>query len=151
MIFLLSVTDLSRPSVKGAADDRMRQPHIRPSWILVEPAATRLPIAVVTVASVVVSGVSAVLLHMKFGPPGMPPTVIPPGSDRCTCRSSASTLVSAMPLPVPPQAALPLWQVQLADVTILCVPDWLLPLVLMAVPPLVEEIVNVVELGTVFT
>ena len=71
-----------------------------------------------TVASTVVSGVSAVLLHMKFGPPGMPPTVMLAGVLAGVLAGLlAARLVSATPFDVPPQSALPLWQVQLAEVS----------------------------------
>ena len=118
--------------------------------MLVAPVETRLLMAVVTVAATVVSGVSAGVVHMKFGPPGRPPTVMTPASgSRCrTCRRPKA-VASATPFDAT-QLALPLPQVHMAELVMVCVPDWL-PDVLTALPPLVAETVNVLVVGTVLT
>ena len=142
-------------SVNGAPGERTRQPHIKPSSYIGRTRARLLAlIAFVTVVWLVVSGVIAVLLHMKFGPPGMPPTVI---VDIVTGLAAVPyfavcdiAVASETPLLVPLQAALPVAQVNCAEVVTFCTPDWL-PLVLIAVPPLVADTVNVFAFGTVFT
>src|SRR6185436_14224421 len=66
LVFSASV--YSRPSVNGGSGESTRQPHIRPSRMLVPPLATRPPIIVCTEALLVVRGRIGLESQRWFGP-----------------------------------------------------------------------------------